>query len=87
KGRTLTLQMADGAKIRVGDKDSTLADLKEGDSVTVTYRMRAQAVRSVEGTNAYGLIKSISADKDQFVIKDERGKEFTFHVNKDAKVR
>jgi uncharacterized protein YrzB (UPF0473 family) len=87
KGQTLTLRLADGAKIRVGDKDAEIGNLKEGDQVTATYRMQARAVRSVDGTHAYGEIKSISADRDKFVLKDQAGKEFTFQINKDAKVR
>jgi Cu/Ag efflux protein CusF len=87
KDRDWTFQVADSAKIRVGDKEARLADLKAGDEVTVTYRMEARAVRSDEGMHAHGRIKSISADKHQVVVRDERGKEHTFNLNKDSRIR
>jgi biopolymer transport protein ExbD len=34
-----------------------------------------------------GKIKSVSADKNQFVFTDQDGKEWTFDVDKDAKIR
>jgi len=87
KGRTLTLRLAEGAKLRVGDKEAEIGDLKEGDQVTVNYRMRAKDICSLEGTQSSGEIKSISTDRDRIVLKDGRGKEMTFQINKDAKVR
>jgi len=87
KDRDWAFRVADSAKIRVGDKEAKLADLKEGDEVTVTYRMEARAVRSADGMFAHGRIKSISTDKNQVVVKDDRGKEHTFNLNKDSKIR
>jgi hypothetical protein len=34
-----------------------------------------------------GKIKSVSADKNQFVFTDQDGKDWTFDVDKDAKIR
>jgi hypothetical protein len=34
-----------------------------------------------------GKIKSVAADKDEFVLTDKDGKDWTFHMDKNAKVR
>jgi ribosomal 50S subunit-recycling heat shock protein len=87
KGRDLTFQLGEDAKVRVGDKDAKLADLRAGDEVQVTYREQAKAVRTAAGKHAQGRIESISADKKEFVVKDAKGKEHTFNLGRDAKVR
>src|ERR1700736_4551015 len=35
-----TFHFNDDGKVRVGDKDGTLTDLKEGDEVTITYEKK-----------------------------------------------
>jgi Cu/Ag efflux protein CusF len=87
KGNDWTFQLGDGAKVRVGDKDAKLADLRTGAEVQVTYREQAKAVRTAPGSHACGRVESVSAAKNQIVVKDDRGKEHTFHFGKEAKVR
>ena len=40
----------------------------------------------VMGAEAKGKIKSVTADKDSFVL-ESNGKDFTFHMGKDAKIK
>jgi len=86
KDNDQTFRLSDSAKVRVGDKDAKLDDLKTGDKVTVTYRMQARAIRSAKGMHLHGQIKSIDADKNELVLTDAKGKEHTFTLDKDAKV-
>jgi Cu/Ag efflux protein CusF len=86
KEQDQTFQLSTTAKVRVGDTDSKLADLKTGDKVTVTYRMQARAIRSAKGTFLRGQIKSIDTDKNELVLKDAKGKEHTLTLDKEAKV-
>jgi len=82
-----TFQISASAKIRVGDKDAKLADLKPGDKATVTYRMQARGVRCVKGMHARGEIKGIAHDRSLLILKDAQGKEHTFMLDKESKVR
>lgn len=86
KDNDQTFQLSGTAKVRVGDTDAKLADLKTGDKVTVTYRMQARAIRSAKGMHLRGQIQSIDTDKNEFVLKDNKDKEYTFKLDKDAKV-
>jgi Cu/Ag efflux protein CusF len=86
KDNDQTFRLSDEAKVRVGDKDAKLEDLKTGDKVTVTYRMQARAIRSTKGMHLHGQIKSIDADKNELILTDAKGKDHTFTLEKDAKV-
>jgi Cu/Ag efflux protein CusF len=91
KGREWTFQVGRENKIRFNDKDTELASLKTGDQITVHYRLQARDIRTDEANRAteltQGQITKLLADQNQFVLKDREGKEWTFHVNRDAKVR
>lgn len=87
KEQDQTFRISDSAKIRIGDKDAKFADLKTGDKVTVTYRMEAEAIRTAKGMHSRGQIKSLALDKSMLILKDAQGKEHTFMLNKDSKVR
>jgi Cu/Ag efflux protein CusF len=42
---------------------------------------------AVAADTAKGKIKSISADKKEFVLTDQNNKDWTFHLNDESKVR
>jgi Cu/Ag efflux protein CusF len=86
KDNDQTFQLSEDAKVQVGDTDAKLADLKTGDKVKVTYQMQARAIRSAKGTYLRGQIKSIDTDKNELVLKDAKGKEYTLTLGKDSKV-
>jgi len=87
KDKDQTFRVSDSAKIRIGDKDAKFADLKQGDKVTVTYRMQARAIRSAKGTHMRGQLKGLALDKSLVILKDANGKEHTFMLDKETKVR
>ena len=43
-----TFSLDDAAKVRLGDKDGRLNDLKEGDEVTVTYQKKGEKLMATE---------------------------------------
>jgi len=87
KDHDQTFQISDSAKIRIGDKDAKFADLNKGDKVTITYRMEARAVRTAKGMHSRGEIKGLALNKSLLILKDAQGKEHTFMLDKDSKVR
>lgn len=45
QGKQRTFQIGRDAKVHVGDKESKLADLKEGNEVSVAYQLQAREIR------------------------------------------
>jgi len=95
-GQERTFQVAQNARVRVADKDGKLSDIKEGDHAVVGYSKQGDqlAAREVlserEGQGAglaAGQVQSVSADRNQIVLKDQAGHEHTFQVGQDAQVR
>jgi len=89
-GKDWTFHMTDDAHIRIGDKDLKLSDLKAGEEVAVIYdkqddKLMARALRS--GDVIHGKIKSVSADSKEIVFTDKDGKDFTFTLADDGKIR
>ena len=89
-GKDWTFDLTDDARIRLGDKDLKANDLKAGDEVAVIYdkrdnKLMARVVRS--GDVTHGKIKSVSADNKEIVFTDKDGKDWTFHLADDAKIR
>ncbi len=91
KGAEWTFELGRDAAVRLNDKDSKLADLKEGDEVTVTYRKMVQDINAGKGAQstevARGHIQRVTADQNQFILKDKNNKEWTIHLTRDAKIR
>lgn len=95
-GQERTFQVAQNARVRVADKDGKLSDIKEGDHAVVAFAKQGDqlAAREViserEGQGAglaAGQVQSVSADRNQVVLKDQAGHEHTFQVGQDAQVR
>ncbi len=90
-GAEYTFQVGQDATIRLNDQDSKLADLKEGDQVTITYRMMARDINAGQpaqtAAGARGQIQRVMADQNQFILKDMSNREWTFQLVREAKVR
>src|SRR5262249_39516811 len=91
RGNDWGFHIGRGAKVRLNDKDVTLAELKEGDEVTVNYRLMAQDINADLGKQATdiatGRIQKVMADQNQFILRDRNNRDWTFQLNPDAKVR
>lgn len=90
-GTEWTFQLGKDATIRLNDQDSKLADLKPEDQVTITYRMMVRDINAGQVAQATaiarGQIQSVLADQNQFLLKDTQGKEWTFELVQNAKIR
>jgi len=91
EGREWRFRVGKDAHVRVNGRDSTLADLKAGDRVNVSYQALAREVRSGERVagdqHARGTIQRVDAGNNRVVVKDNQGKEWAFQVGKDARIR
>lgn len=102
KGKDWTFHIAEGAKICHPDKDNDkvlkegkLGDLRVGTPLSILWdekgdRMMAKAVLACEGVYrdaALGRGTLKSATGDQVVITDPKGKEWTYRVADQARVR
>jgi Cu/Ag efflux protein CusF len=89
-GKDWTMTVADDARIRLTDKDLKLNDLKAGDEVAIIYakegtKFVAHAISTGEVTQ--GKVKSVVADKKEFVFTDKDGKDWTLSLADSARVR
>jgi Cu/Ag efflux protein CusF len=89
-GKDWTFQLTDDARIRLGTKDLKLADLKTGQEVAIIYdkqdnKLMARVIR--EGDVAQGKIKTVAADNKEFVFTDKDGKDWTFQLSDDSRIR
>jgi Cu/Ag efflux protein CusF len=91
EGKEWHFQVGKDARVRVNGRDSTLADLKAGERVNINYQALAREVRSGAGAageqHARGTIQRVDAANNRVVVKDNDGKEWTFQVGKDARIR
>jgi Cu/Ag efflux protein CusF len=96
-GKDWTFDLGDHFTISRGEKEGKFADLKADDDVSVAYdkgitKFTASYILVHEGANknaelGRGSVKTFDADKKQLVLTDPNGKDWTFHVANDAKVR
>jgi len=94
-GKDFTFAFGDNLLINRGGKE-TKSDLNAGDPVSILYdkglvTWTASYILVQDGDNkncvlAHGKFKAFDADKKQFSLTDDAGKDATFHMN-DAKVR
>jgi hypothetical protein len=91
-----TFHMGEGIQVRLNDKASSFDNLKEGDSIYIKYakdgnKLVASEVEATHkadtATNTRGTIKSINTNKNEFVLTDKDGKDWTFKMADDAKVQ
>jgi len=96
-GKDWTFTLADNAVIRSADKEGKFNDLKQGDDVSIVYdkgiaQFTANYILSHQGDSkglevGCGSLKQFDADKKQLVLTDPNGKDWTFQVSDDAKIR
>jgi hypothetical protein len=96
-GKDWTFDLADHFTISRGEKEGKFEELKPNDEVSIAYdkgitKYTASYILVREGTNktselGRGSVKTFDADKKQLVLTDPNGKEWTFHIGSDAKVR
>jgi hypothetical protein len=96
-GKDWTFTLADNAVVRSADKDTKFTDLKAGDDVSIVYdkgvtQFTAQFILNHQGDTkglevGFGALKHFDADKKQLVLTDPNGKDWTFRVDDDAKVK
>jgi len=92
-----TFALADNAVIRTADKEAKFNDLKPGDDVSIVYdkgltQFTANYILNHQGETkglevGYGSLKTFDADKKQLVLTDPNGKDWTFMVSDDARIR
>jgi hypothetical protein len=96
-GKDWTFDLGEHFMISRGEKEGKFADLKADDDVSIAYdkgitKFTAYYILVHEGTNknaelGRGSVKTFDADKKQLVLTDPNGKDWTFHLAGDAKVR
>jgi Cu/Ag efflux protein CusF len=96
-GKDWTFTVADNTIIRTADKETKLADLKPGDDVSIVYdkgvtQFTANYILNHQGDTkglevGFGALKLFDPDKKQLVLTDPNGKDWTFRMADDAKVR
>jgi Cu/Ag efflux protein CusF len=89
-GKDWTMAVADNARIRLTDKDLKLNDLKAGDDVAIIFekeggKLIAHVISTGEIT--HGMVKSVAADKKEFVFTDKDGKDWPLTMADNAHVR
>jgi len=91
QGREHTFQIGREAKVRLNGKDGQLADLKQGDRVTLNVVRVARDIRSAQRGQALhairGQIKRVDDGQRQLVLKDQDGKERMVQIARDAHIR
>src|SRR5262249_17379116 len=96
-GKDWTFTLAENPTIRAADKEAKFTDLKAGDDVSIVYdkgitQFTAQYILSHQGDTkglevGFGSLKHFDADKKQLVLTDPNGKDWTFKLAEDARVR
>jgi len=98
-GREMTFQCDRNARLQLDGKEAKLADLQQGQEVTVTYRNVLTAIRAGEkndqadnqqpqkGQMVRGQIERVEAAQQQIRLKDQNGKEHTFQIAKNTQVQ
>lgn len=96
-GREWTLQIGRDVKINVDGKEARVADLQQGQEVTVSYHAVLTDIRAGQDNSAAqsassheqtvrGKIENVAAGEHQLRIRDQNGRERTFHIGRDAQV-
>jgi len=96
-GKDWTFTVADNTIFRSAEKEAKFNDLKPGDDVSIVYdkgitQFTAQYILNHQGDTkglevGYGALKHYDADKKQLVLTDPNGKDWTFQMSDDAKIR
>jgi Cu/Ag efflux protein CusF len=96
-GKDWTFTLADDTIIRSGDKEAKFTDVKPGDDVSIVYdkgltQFAAKYILDHQGDTkglevGFGSLKTFDPDKKQLVLTDPNGKDWTFKMADDAKVR
>jgi Cu/Ag efflux protein CusF len=96
-GKEWTFLFDNNAKVRINDKEAPASALKPGEKVDLTFyksgnsyyakEVRTTTSAAKAGEEGRGRIKSIAPDQKSFVLADLNGKDWTFLVDKDLKVR
>jgi hypothetical protein len=96
-GKDWTFDLADRLTISRGEKEGKFEELKPNDEVSIAYdkgltKFTANYILVHEGANknaelGRGAVKTFDADKKQLTLTDPNGKDWTFHLAGDAKVR
>jgi hypothetical protein len=94
EGKDWTFHLSEAARVFVNEKAARLQDLKEGFEATVTYSMVddkriASEIRTAAGLadgTTKGQIKTVTANRSQFVLTDTNGNDFLFTLLPQAKV-
>jgi len=99
KGQQWMFHASRDARVQVDGKDAKLADLREGQEVTVTYRQMLSEIRA--GTNneatdkaqqqkgqlVIGQIQSVEKGQQQIRLRDQNGKDQTFQIGQNTRVQ
>jgi len=94
RGQDWLFNIGQGTKMFVNGKAARLNDFKVGDLVTIIYtksgnRFVPQEIRSgvdEDRGTTQGQLRSVTADKNQFVLTDTDGKNWTFMLADGAKI-
>lgn len=98
-GRELTFRAGRNSRVEVNGKEAKLADLQQGQEVTVTYRQMLTDIRAGEqnaqaenaqqgqGQTIRGQIQQVRAAQHQIRLRDANGREHTFQVGQNAQVQ
>jgi Cu/Ag efflux protein CusF len=96
-GKDWTFTLGDHFTISRGEKEGKFEELKSNDDVSIAYdkgitKYTATYILVHEGANknaelGRGSVKTFDADKKQLVLTDPNGKDWTFTIANDAKVR
>jgi uncharacterized protein YrzB (UPF0473 family)/Cu/Ag efflux protein CusF len=98
-GREMTFHCDRNARLQRDGKEAKLADLQQGQEVTVTYQNMLTAIRAGEkneqadnqqqqkGQMVRGQIERVEAAQQQIRLKDQNGKEHTFQIGKNTQVQ
>jgi len=98
KGHEWTFHAGRNARIEANGKETKLADLQQGQDVTVSYRQvltEIQAGKTNETTDnqqaksqmVRGKIQSVEAGQMQIRLRDQDGKDHTFQIGQNARVQ
>jgi phosphotransferase system IIA component len=98
KDRDWTFRAGRDAKVQVNGKEARLADLKQGQEVTVSYRQMLTDIRAgrndataapqqPKGQTVNGKIQRVDATQHQLALRDQNGKEHMFQVGQNARVQ
>jgi phosphotransferase system IIA component len=96
-GREMSFHCGRNARVDVNGREAKLADLQQGQEVTVNYRQEltdirageksAPAAQQEQGQTVQGQIQQVQAAQHQISLRDQNGRERTFQVGQNAQVQ